>query len=62
MDIRINDVQSRIQVHDSQRLLEPRILNEIKRACVAAMKEDQAREKRRAQDRKLTDGIAPERE
>jgi hypothetical protein len=29
---------------------------------VEAVKEDQAREKRRAQDRKLTDGIAPERQ
>jgi hypothetical protein len=43
-------------------LLDPRILKEIVRACVAAVKEDQAREKRRQQDRDLTPGIAPDRE
>jgi hypothetical protein len=62
MDIRVQDMQSRIQATDSQRLLDPRILKEIVRACVAAVKEDQAREKHRQQDRDLTPGIAPDRE
>lgn len=62
MDIRIQDMQSRIQTTDSQRLLDPRIMKEIVRACVAAVKEDQAREKRRKQDRDITSGVAPDRE
>ena len=61
MDIRIQDVQSRIQATDSQRLLDPRIMKQIVRACVEAVKEDQAREKRRQQDRELTPGVAPDR-
>ncbi len=62
MDIHVQDLKSRIQATDSQRLLDPRILKEIVRACVAAVKEDQAREKRRKHDRELTPGIAPDRE
>jgi hypothetical protein len=61
MDIRINELQSRVQTTDSQKLLDPRILNEIVRACVRAVKEDLAREKRMSQDRKLSDGITPDR-
>jgi hypothetical protein len=61
MDIHINEVQSRIQTTDSQKLLDPRVLSEIVRACVRAVKEDQAREKRMAQDRGLSDGVAPDR-
>ena len=62
MDIRVNDVHSRIQTTDSQRLLDPRIMKEIVRACVQAVKEDQARDKRRKADRDLTPGVAPDRE
>jgi predicted proteasome-type protease len=62
MDIRVQDMQSRIQTTDSQRLLDPRIMKEIVRACVAAVKEDQAREKRHKQDRDITSGVAPDRE
>jgi hypothetical protein len=62
MDIRVKDMQSHVQVTDSQRLLDPRIMKEIVRACVQAVKEDQAREKRRKQDRELTSGVAPDRE
>jgi hypothetical protein len=61
MDIHISELQSRIQTTDSQKLLDPRILNEIVRACVRAVKEDMAREKRMSQDRKLSDGITPDR-
>ena len=62
MDIRIQYVQSRVQATDSQKLLDPRILKEIVRACVQAVKEDQAREKRRAKERELSNSAAPERE
>ncbi|MGA2086185.1 MAG: hypothetical protein ABSG60_11750 [Terracidiphilus sp.] len=61
MDIRVQDVQSRIQTTDSQKLLDPRMMSEIVRACVRAVKEDLEREKRMAQDRKLTNGIAEDR-
>jgi hypothetical protein len=61
MDVRINEVQSRIQTMDSQKLLDPKILNEIVRACIAAMKEEMAREKRFARDRDISQGIAPDR-
>jgi hypothetical protein len=58
MDIRINEVNSRIQATDSKALLDPRIMREIVRACVQAVKEDQAREKRLADDRRLTSGVS----
>jgi hypothetical protein len=57
-DIRINEVHSRVQTTDSQALLDPRVMREIVRACLRAMKEDQAREKRLAEDRKLTSGVS----
>lgn len=62
MDIRIQDVQSRVQATDTQKLLDPRVMKQIIRACVEAVREDQAREKRRAQDRELTNGVAPDRQ
>jgi len=62
MDIRVQTVQSTVQATDSQRLLDPRVMKQIIKACVEAVREDQAREKRRAQDRELTNGIAPDRQ
>ena len=58
MDVRINEVHSRVQATDSKALLDPRILNEIVRACLRAVKEDQAREKRMMEERKLTSGVS----
>lgn len=62
MEIKIQDVQSRIEATDSQRLLEPRIMRQIVQTCVQAVKEELAREKRRQQDRELSSGIAPDRQ
>lgn len=62
LDIRVRDVQSNVQAQDWQKLLDPRVMKQIVRVCVEAVKEDQAREKRRAQDRELTNGVAPDRE
>jgi hypothetical protein len=59
MDIRINEVHSQVRATDSQSLLDPRVLKEIVRACVRAVKEDQAREKRMGEDRRLTSGVSP---
>ncbi len=61
MEIKIQDVQSRIEATDSQRLLDPRIMRQIVQVCVQAVKEELAREKRRQQDRELSSGVAPER-
>ncbi|HUD49025.1 MAG TPA: hypothetical protein VMR33_19495 [Candidatus Baltobacteraceae bacterium] len=58
MDVRINEVQSRVQATDSKALLDPRVMAQIVRACVRAVKEDQAREKKMAEERKLTSGIS----
>jgi hypothetical protein len=58
MDVRINEVQSRIQTTDSHALLDPRVLHEIVRACVKAVKDEQAREKRLADERRLSSGVS----
>jgi len=58
MDVRINEVQSQVQTTDSRALLDPRILQEIVRACVKALKEDQAQEKRIAAERRLSPGVS----
>ena len=56
MDVRINEVQSRVQVGDSQTSLDPRVMRELVRACVKAVKEEQEREKRIEKERRLTSG------
>ena len=62
MDIKIQDVQSRIEATDSQKLLDPRIMRQIVQVCVQAVKEELARDKRRQNDRELSSGVAPERQ
>jgi hypothetical protein len=54
MDVRINEVQSRVQVGDSQALLDPRVMKELVRACVKAVKEELERDKRLDKERRLT--------
>lgn len=56
MHTRVNDMHSRIQPIDSQSLLEPR-MREIVRMCVRAVKEELAREKRMADNNRLTNSI-----
>jgi len=46
VDIRINEVESRVQATDSQALLDPRVFREIVRSCVKAVKEELARDQR----------------
>jgi hypothetical protein len=53
MDVRINEVQSRVQVSDSQSLLDPRVMRELVRACVKAVKEELERDKRLENERRL---------
>jgi hypothetical protein len=54
MDVRINEVQSRVQVGDSQSLLDPRVMKELVRACVKAVKEELERDKSLEKERRLT--------
>ena len=54
MDFRINNVNSRVQVGDSQSLMDPHVMREVVRACVKAVKEELERDKRLAQERHLT--------
>jgi hypothetical protein len=61
MDARINEVQSRVETTDSQTLLDPRIMREIVRACVRAVKEEQERDRRIKEEHSLTSGKSQER-
>lgn len=45
MDVRINQVQSQVQMVDSKSLLDPHVMQQIVRACLKALKEEQARDK-----------------
>jgi hypothetical protein len=56
MDVRINEVQSRVQVGDSQALLDPRVMKQLVSACVKAVKEELERDKRLEKERRLTSG------
>jgi predicted proteasome-type protease len=58
MDVRINEVQSRVQVGDSQSLLDPRVMRELVRACVKAVKEELERDKRLENERRLRFGCS----
>jgi hypothetical protein len=54
MDMRINRVESTVQTTDSQAVLDPRVMRELVRACVKAVKEEQERERRLENERRLT--------
>jgi hypothetical protein len=58
MDVRINEVQSKVQTVNSKALLDPLVMREIVKACVQAVKEDQARQKLLAEDRRMNAGAA----
>jgi hypothetical protein len=58
MDVQINEIQSQVHTMDSQSLLEPRILRQIVRACLEAIRDEQAREKRLNDERRLTPGVS----
>ena len=60
MDVQINEIQSQVHAVDSQALLEPRVLQQIVRACIQAINDEQAREKRLSDERRLTPGVSSE--
>jgi hypothetical protein len=62
MDVRINEVQSHVQTVDSKAMLDPQVMRQIVKACVKAVKEDQERQKRLADDRRLSSGVSSENE
>ena len=60
MDVQINEIQSQVHAVDSRTLLEPRVLQQIVRACIQAINDEQAREKRLSDERRLTAGVSRE--
>jgi hypothetical protein len=58
MDVRINEVQSRVQVGEAP-MLDPRVIRDLIAACIRAVKEDQEREKRTESESKLSTGNEP---
>lgn len=47
---------------DSGTVLDPHVMRQIVKACVKAVKEDQAREKRMKDDRQMTPGVSSDSE
>jgi len=58
MEMRINRVESRVQATDSEVLMDPEIRREIVRLCVAAVKEDLQRDKRIAEESRISTGVS----
>lgn len=58
MDVRINEVNSQVHTVDSKGLLDPHVMQQIVKACLKALKDDQERQKRLADDRRMTSGIS----
>jgi len=57
VDVRINRVDSQVQTVDSQSMLDPRVMRQIVKACMKAIQEEQARQKRLKDDRDLTNSV-----
>jgi hypothetical protein len=62
LDVVINEVNSQIQTMDSTAMLNPQVMRQIVQACVKAVKENQARDKRLREDRQLTSGVSSDSE
>jgi hypothetical protein len=60
VDVRINEVHSEVQTVNSNQLLDPQVMRQIVKACVRALKEDQARQKQLAEDRRMNAGASAE--
>jgi hypothetical protein len=60
MDVRINEVSSTIRTVDSKSMVDPKVMREIVRACLKAVKENETRQKQLAADRKMTSGASAE--
>ena len=53
MDVRINEVQSRVTTVDSQSMLDPRVMRQIVAACLQAMEDMQARRRHLDAERRM---------
>jgi hypothetical protein len=58
MDVNIEEVTSRVQVADSQSLLDPRVLEQIVKMCIERMREEQAKQKRVQAERELRPNVS----
>jgi hypothetical protein len=58
MEMRINRVESRVHATDSDTLMDPEVKREIVRMCVAAVKEELTRDKRIADESRVSYGVS----
>jgi len=58
MDVNIEKVASRVQVADSQSLLDPRVLEQIVKICIERVREEQAKQKRIQAERELQPNVS----
>jgi hypothetical protein len=58
IDVRVNSVESRVQVTDVDALLTPEVLDRIVQAVRARLEEDEARRREREDDRAVRDRAA----
>ena len=58
MEVNIGEITSRVQVMDSQSLLDPRVLEQIVRICVERVQAEQARQERVKSERALRPNVS----
>lgn len=57
MDVHINEVNSTVRATDTQALLSPELLNQIVRAVMERLRDEQAHEKRVANERSIRSSV-----
>jgi hypothetical protein len=58
MDVHIGEVNSTVRATDSQALLSPQVLDQIVRVVLERLREEQARQERAEEDRRLRSGVS----
>ncbi|MFQ5812405.1 MAG: hypothetical protein ACE5I2_04330 [Anaerolineae bacterium] len=58
MDVHIGEMNSTVRATDSQSLVSPQILDQIVRAVLERLREEQAREERAEADRRLRSSVS----
>jgi hypothetical protein len=59
MDVHVGEVNSTVRATDTQALLSPQVLNQIVQAVLERMREEQAHERRVADERRLRSSVLP---